>query len=200
MIDSSILAGFVPWIVFAIASGFVGVRTAAFIGLALTLILFLPRALKRDYTSMDLFGVVFFLLLALSSLFLSIGGLESLKLWSGALIYGGLAVYSWGTILRGDPFTREYARRMVPKEYWQSRLFLESTRSIALGWSTAFLGAAIISIAGVLMGIGTSLIYSFGILCMIIAILWHRRVLAAAQAEGERLRKAAQKDGAPKPP
>jgi hypothetical protein len=114
MIDPSILAGFAPWIVFAFASSFIDTRLAAFIGLAMTLILFLPGALKRTYTSMDLFGVIFFLLLALSSLAFGEGDLERLKSWSGVLIYGGLSVFSWATIMRGDPFTREYARRMVP--------------------------------------------------------------------------------------
>jgi hypothetical protein len=198
MIDPGILAGFVPWIIFAIAAGFINIRIAALIGLALTLILFLPRALKKIYTSMDLFGMIFFLLLTLFSFVLSNG--EVLKTWSGVLIYGGLACYSWATILRGDPFTREYARRMIPKEYWQSKLFLESTKSIALGWSTAFLGATVISLAGVLMGYNGSITYLMGIGCMIIAILWHSRVLAAAEAEGRRLRDAAQKDGTLQPP
>jgi hypothetical protein len=194
MIDPSILAGFLPWIAFALVSSFTSTRLAAFIGLALALILFLPRALKKTYTSMDLFGVIFFVLLALASLTLSEGDLERLKIWSGVLIYGSLSVFSWATILRGDPFTREYGRLMVPREYWQSSLFLNSTRSIALGWSTAFLMATVISLAGVLMGFGSLLIYSLGIGCMIIAILWHRRVLAVAEAEGKRLREAAQKN------
>ena len=194
MIDPSILAGFVPWIAFALASSFTGVRLAVFIGLALTLILFLPHALKKTYTSMDLFGVIFFLLLALTSLALSEGDLQRLKIWSGVLIYGGLSVFSWATILRGDPFTREYARRMIPREYWQSSLFLNSTKSIALGWSTAFLVATVISLVGALMGFKSSLIYSLGIGRMIIAILWHRRVLAAAETEGKRLREAAKND------
>ncbi len=196
MIDPNILAGFVPWIAFAIASNFVDTRLAAFIGLALTLILFLPNVLNKTYTSMDLFGVVFFILLVLSSLVLGEEELSLLKLWSGVLIYGGLSAYSWATIIRGDPFTREYARRMVPKEYWQSKLFLDSTKSIAMGWSIAFLGATIISLAGVLMGFRSSLISSLGIGCMIIAIFWHRRVLNAAQAEGERLRKETQNKSA----
>ena len=138
--------------------------------------------------------MIFFLLLALTSLALSEGDLQRLKIWSGVLIYGGLSVFSWATILRGDPFTREYARRMIPREYWQSSLFLNSTKSIALGWSTAFLVATMISLVGALMGFKSSLIYSLGIGCMIIAILWHRRVLAAAETEGERLREAAKKD------
>ena len=196
MIDSSILAGFLPWIAFALVSSVTSTRLAAFIGLALALILFLPRVLKKTYTSMDLFGVIFFVLLALASLAFNEGDLTRLKIWSGVLIYGSLSVFSWATILRGDPFTREYGRRMVPKEYWQSSLFLNSTKSIALGWSTAFLMATVVSLAGVLMGIGGLLIYSLGIGCMIIAILWHRRVLAVAEAEGKRLREAAQKNRA----
>ena len=200
MIDPGILAGFVPWIVFVVASGFLGTRLAAFIGLALALVFFLPNVLKKTYASMDLFGVVFFLLLALSSLTLSGENLDHLRAWSGVLINGGLAFFTWATILRGDPFTREYARRMVPKEYWQSSLFLDSTKSIALGWSTAFLVATVIFLAGALTGFNGSLIYVLGIGCMIPAIFWHQKVYAAAQAEGERLREAAQKDRVPQQP
>jgi len=194
MIDPSILAGFMPWIIFALASNFISTRLAAFIGLALTLILFLPNALKKTHTSMDLFGVIFFLLLALASLALSEGDIERLNIWSGVLIYGGLSIFSWATILRGDPFTREYARRMVPKEHWQSSLFLNSTKSIAMGWSTAFLGATVISLGGVLIGFKGSLTYSLGLVCMIIAIFWHRKVLAAAEADGKQLKEDAQRD------
>jgi hypothetical protein len=193
MIDPGILLGFVPWIAFAISSGFMSFRLAALLGLVLTLILFLPHALKKTYASMDLFGLVFFLLLTLASLAMSDADLEHLKTWLGVLIYGSLSVYCWATILRGDPFTREYGRRMVPKEYWNSELFLNSTKSVAMGWSMAFLVAAVISLAGVLMGLGFLIIFSLGIGCMILAILWHRKVLNVAEEEGKRLRGAAQK-------
>ena len=194
MIDPGILAGFAPWIVFAIASGFIGTRLAAFIGLALALIIFLPSAFKRTFMSMDLFGVAFFVLLALSSLALKESDLDTVRSWSGVLIYGCLAAYSWATIIRGDPFTREYARRMVPKEYWKSSLFLDSTKSIAMGWSTAFLGAAAITLAGALLDVGSMIVYLLGIGCMVAAIVWHTRVQAAAEAEGNRLRAVAKKD------
>jgi len=194
MIDPSILVGFVPWIVFAIATSLTDLKTASLIGLVLTLILFLPRAIKKTYTSMDLFGLIFFLLLTLASFTMNEQGLAYLKGWSGMLIFGSLSVFSWATILRGDPFTREYARRMIPREYWQTSLFLNSTKSIALGWATAFIAATAISLGGALMGRGGLLIYSLGIGCMIIAILWHNRLLAAAEAEGNRLKEADQKD------
>ena len=197
MIDPSILLGFVPWIAFAIASGFMSFRPAVLLGLVLTLILFLPHALKKTYASMDLFGLIFFLLLTLASFVMSDADLEHLKTWLGVLVYGSLSLYCWATILRGDPFAREYGRRMVPKEYWRSELFLNSTKSIALGWSMAFLVATVISFVGVLMGLGFSVIFSLGIGCMILAILWHRRVLNAAEEEGKRLREAAQNERVP---
>jgi hypothetical protein len=59
------------------------------------------------------------------------------------------------------------------------------------------LGATAISFIGALMGVRGSIVYSMGIGCMIIAILWHSRVLAASEAEGKRLREAAQRDKAP---
>ncbi len=63
-----------------------------------------------------------------------------------------------------------------------------------MGWSTAFLGATVISLAGVLMSIKSSITYSLGIVCMIIAIFWHRKVLSAAEAAGKLLREATQRD------
>jgi hypothetical protein len=76
------------------------------------------------------------------------------------------------------------------------RIKANRIRDTALGWSTAFLMAIVISLAGALMGFGGLLIYSLGIGCMIIAIFWHRRVLTIAEAEGKRLREAAQKNRA----
>jgi hypothetical protein len=87
--------------------------------------------------------------------FLSLGeqGIENLTRWSAALSYGGLAFITWATIAIGDPFTRQYARRTTPKEWWTSELFLSSTMSMALGWAVAFLGATVRSITGALTGL-----------------------------------------------
>jgi hypothetical protein len=65
--------------------------------------------------------------------------------WSYALSNFALAGIVLVSILVGDPFTRAYAREDVPKEHWDSPLFLQGTKVIAWVWLGIF----------VLMGIST---------------------------------------------
>lgn len=188
MIDPSILIGFMPWIVFAISSSFFGLKIGALIGLALQVALFIPMARKRTYTILEAFSLVFFALLVIGFLALDEQSIENLTRWSAALSYGGLALITWATIAIGDPFTRQYARRTIPKEWWTSELFLSSTMSIALGWAVAFLGATVISVIGAFSGFKWTFIHGLAIGCMLLAILWHKRVLEETEAKAKVLR------------
>jgi len=157
------------------------------IGLSLQIIFFIPVALKRSYTTLEVFGLVFFVLLAAASFVLGENDLQNLAQWSAALSYGCLAAVAWVTIALGDPFTRQYGRRTVPKEWWTSQLFLSSTSSIALGWSIAFSCATAISIVGALTGMNWRILQALALGCMLLAILWHARVMKATQEEAKRL-------------
>lgn len=194
-IDPSILAGFLPWIAFAVASSFLGLKVGAFIGLALQIIFFVPVALKRNYTTLEVFGLVFFILLAAASLAIGEKDLESLAQWSAALSYGCLAAVAWATIALGDPFTRQYGRRTVPKEYWTSQLFLSSTSSIALGWGIAFSGATAVSIIGALTGMNWRVLQALALGCMLLATLWHARIMKETQEEAKRLLEMKEREG-----
>ena len=185
MIDPSILISFLPWIVFAIASSFFGLKIGALIGLVLQIAFFIPMARKRAYTILEAYSLVFFVILVIGFLVLDEQSIENLTRWSAALSYGGLALITWATIAIGNPFTIQYARRVTPKEWWNSELFLSSNLSIALGWAVAFLGATVVSIIGALTGFKFLLIHSFAMGCMLLAILWHKRVLAATMAKAK---------------
>jgi len=78
---------------------------------------------------------------------------------------------------RVSPFTRQYARRTIPKEQWINELFLTSTMSIALGWAVAFLRATVVSVKGALSGFNFLSIHSLAIGCMLLAILGNKRIL-----------------------
>jgi hypothetical protein len=41
-------------------------------------------------------------------------------------------------LLVGRPFTLQYARESVPKEFWSSPLFLSTNRQITAAWTAAF--------------------------------------------------------------
>ena len=99
--------------------------------------------------------------------------------------YGGLALITWVTIAIGDPFTIQYAKRTTPKEWWTSELFLSSTMSIALGWAVAFLGATVISTIGALTGFKFLSIHGLAIGCMLLAVIWHKRILDKTMAKAK---------------
>jgi hypothetical protein len=187
--DRSVLTGFLPWIAFAISSSFLGLKAGALIGLAMQLPIIYKMAAKHEFMSFDAFGIIFFIFFVIMSFTLSEADLERIGMWSAAVSYSGLALISWATIALKDPFTRQYARRTVPKELWNSELFLSSTLSIAIGWSVSFTGATIVSAAGALAGLRTIIIQGLALVCMLLAILWQKRIMEKTQARAEQLRK-----------
>ena len=134
-------------------------------------------ARKQTHTTLEAFSIAFFVVLVIGFLVLDEQSIENLTRWSAALSCGGLAFITWATIVIGDPFTRQYARRTTPKEQWTSELFLSSTMSIALGRAVAFLGATEVSVIGARSGLNFFSIHSLAIGCMILAIIWHKRIL-----------------------
>jgi hypothetical protein len=50
----------------------------------------------------------------------------------------GLFAIALVSLLVGRPFTLQYARESVPKEFWSSPLFLSTNRQITAAWTAAF--------------------------------------------------------------
>jgi uncharacterized membrane protein len=50
----------------------------------------------------------------------------------------GLFAIALVSLLVGQPFTLQYARESVPKEFWSSPLFLRTNRQITAVWTAAF--------------------------------------------------------------
>ena len=50
----------------------------------------------------------------------------------------GLFAIALVSLLIGQPFTLQYARESVPKEFWSSPLFLSTNRQITAAWTVAF--------------------------------------------------------------
>ena len=185
MIDPSVLIGFMPWIVFAIASSLFGLKIGVLIGLALQIAIFIPAYKRRNYTILEAKSLIFFAILAIAILCLDQQSIDNLTRWSASLSYGGLAIITWATIAIGNPFTMQYAKRITPEAYWNSELFLSSNRSIAVGWATAFLGAAVISVIGALWGLKFLLIHGLAWGCLVLAIIWHKRVMDDTTAKAK---------------
>ena len=62
--------------------------------------------------------------------------------WSVAtvrlVVDGGLFAIGFVSLVIGVPFTLQYARDQVPKEYWESPLFFSTNQRITGAWTAAF--------------------------------------------------------------
>ena len=56
---------------------------------------------------------------------------------------------------------------------------------MALGWAVAFLGATVLSVIGALTDFKFLFIHSLAIGCMLLAIIWHKRVLDETMAKAK---------------
>jgi hypothetical protein len=61
-----------------------------------------------------------------------------LRTWSVPLSMGWLACIAWLSLLVGRPFTVGIARRSIPREYWNNRLFLHVNIVITAVWAATF--------------------------------------------------------------
>ena len=131
----SVLTNFGPWIVYGLlsATGHAGAAYAG--GLIASLCQTAPQWRARRLKIMDGVTLLFFLAgtvftLAFHSTLFPRNG--------SVLIWGTFALIAWGSLLAGSPFTAEYARDAVPREYWANPAFLRVNVAITAVWGAVF--------------------------------------------------------------
>lgn len=138
--------GFLPWIVFSFAAQRLdanGVAWSATIAVAMTLVALFAAARRDGPKVLNLGSLVLFAVIAVVGF---VGG-SAVDAWLfewGRPLVGvllGLYVLATVPIL---PFTEEYARQTVPREYWGSPAFRRINRVLSAAWGAAIvlIGAA----------------------------------------------------------
>jgi hypothetical protein len=90
--------------------------------------------------------------------------------YARAVAAGVLALLVFGSLLF-VPFTEEYAREMVPREYWHSEQFKQVNRKLTVVWGEIFLVMTVSHIiAGTVDRQGTNIIFNWVI--PIALVLW----------------------------
>jgi hypothetical protein len=131
----------IPWVVFTVVINRRGADAAAIAALAaaaLSLVLLVKNSQKGGVKVIDVTGVLTFGALA----FLGFSGGQSVTDWIAD--YGrGTAAIVLAVIMLGSaitiPFTEQYARESVPREYWNSPVFRSVNRKISALWGAAAL-------------------------------------------------------------
>lgn len=130
-----LIQSFIPWVIFFICFGYDElVFKVGASGALVALVLLGKQGLKRGYI-FDWGSLLFFVFIFVSVIVFYqpwIAGNASL------LANCALTVIAWVSLLINRPFTLQYARMMVAKEYWQTDLFKHLNRRLTLIWALVF--------------------------------------------------------------
>ena len=145
MNSNKMFLSLIPWVVFSVIINRRGADAAAIAALAaavLSLYFLVKQSQKGGVKTIDITGVATFGLLA----FTGFSGGQSTTDWIAD--YGrGTAALVLAAIMLGSaitvPFTEQYARESVPREYWTSPVFRSVNRRISALWGgvAAVMGA-----------------------------------------------------------
>lgn len=141
--DMNYLRGFIPWIAFAVVSGF-NWQWAALLGLVGSVGLLIQARAKRiplDSQILELSTLVYFAALTALAFSQPTSGLHS---YTGAMSMGWLALTAFGGLAIRRPFTLGIAKLQTPKELWDTPVFKKVNYVITSVWAVAFLLTAIV--------------------------------------------------------
>ncbi|WFU01547.1 hypothetical protein QA648_15650 [Rhizobium sp. CB3171] len=133
----SLLLAFLPFIVFAVADGFVGPTVALFLAALVSFVLLLrdwfilgkvPKIL--DIGTTILFGGL--------SLYVLFGGATGSIFAVRLAVDAGLLAIVLISIAIRRPFTLQYAREQVSREFWDHPVFIRTNYIITSVWALAF--------------------------------------------------------------
>lgn len=138
------LRGFIPWIAFAVVSGF-SWQWAALIGLVGSVGLLVQARAKKiplDSQILEISTLVYFG--TLTGLAFSSPN-SALHNYTGAMSMGWLALTAFGGLAIRRPFTLGIAKLQTPEQFWDTPVFKRINYVITSVWATAFLITAIIA-------------------------------------------------------
>jgi hypothetical protein len=153
------LRGFAPWIVYPIVAALFDWRLGAAVALVLALAGLVSGGREATTDVFAIAAAVFFAGLAAVAFADPASGLHR---YVPALTPGTLAVAAAVSIMLRRPFTVAFAKRVAPREFWDTPMFMHINVVLTAVWATSFAAtAAIIAVvlaftphaAGMLVGV-----------------------------------------------
>ena len=132
-----VLIGFAPWIAWWVLAANDTYKEAALVALVLAVIIQLWGLTHgREPKILDLASILWFVIIEVVAFTASASDLGH---YAQPASNAALTLIILVTILIGRPFTEEYARETVPREYWETEAFKSTTSTIAWVWFFALL-------------------------------------------------------------
>ncbi|MBV9195332.1 MAG: hypothetical protein JO168_14400 [Solirubrobacterales bacterium] len=178
-----IYVAFVPWALFTLVAQHSTLKWAAIAALVVATAIALPSLLKGRPKLLEVGAVLTFAGFTMVALN-DPGASEWVTRYARAIAAAMLAVIAFGSLLI-VPFTEQYARESVPREFWSSPQFKEINRRLTAMWALVF--AVMVPthvIAGAIDTHRANLIFNWAI--PIVLIVWAAKRTAKVSAAAGR--------------
>jgi hypothetical protein len=134
---SGIYIAFVPWVLFTLITQHDSLIAASVVALLAALAISVPSLLKGRPKMLELAAVAAFAGFTAVALFADSAADVDVARYARAIAAAGLAVTAFGSLLL-VPFTEQYARESVPRQFWNSPAFRRVNRQLTVMWGCVF--------------------------------------------------------------
>ncbi len=182
---SGIYLAFVPWILFSLITQRDSLTAAAVVALIASILIALRSISTSGPKLLEIGAVAAFVGFAIVALLADASTTMWLERYARAIAALMLAAIAFGSLLF-TPFTEQYARESVPRQFWSSPRFQQVNRRLTTMWGFVF-SAMVVShvLAGAIDTRRANTIFNWVI--PIILIVWAvKRTSDVSQAEGEK--------------
>ncbi|HEX4483859.1 MAG TPA: hypothetical protein VH081_08730 [Solirubrobacteraceae bacterium] len=132
-----IYIAFVPWLLFGVIVRQDSLIAAAIVALLAATAISAPGVVHGRPKVLELGTVLAFVGFTIAATLLDSSASAWLARYARAISASLLALIAFGSLLR-TPFTEQYARETVPREWWSSERFKHVNRSLTAMWGLVF--------------------------------------------------------------
>ncbi len=141
---------FVPWILYWVLTGMGNTNAAVLCGLGVSLAINVYRFAVRQVKILDAVSLVY---LALATFVTLVLRSDVLVFYGGILSDATLALMAWGSLLAGNPFTYDYAKKDWDEAFWDNPIFIETNQIITAVWGVIFTVQALVGGTAMVLGL-----------------------------------------------
>ena len=127
----------IPWLLFTVLAEHGTLKFAAIAALVISVVIAVPGIRKRNPKAIEIGAAVAFAGFTVAAFVVDAGTAHWLERYARAIAAALLATIAFGSLLF-VPFTEQYARERVPREYWNSPKFKQVNRKLTLLWAGVF--------------------------------------------------------------
>ena len=175
-----IYLAFIPWVMFSLIAKHSTLKAAAVAALVGSIVIAAPALYARRPKLLEIGAIAAFAAFTIVAFAVDASTGHWVARYARAIAAALLALIAFSSLLF-EPFTAQYARESVPRQFWSSPRFQRLNRQLTLMWALVF--SAMVPahlIAGVLDTRQANVIFNWAV--PIILIVWAAKRTAAVTA------------------